>query len=77
VLLAVEDTGAGMNARTRDQALDDFYTTKANGSGLGLPFVRRVAEAHGGECRCSARRGVGRQSASSFHCRARTVATNP
>jgi signal transduction histidine kinase len=59
VLLAVEDTGAGMNARTRDQALDDFYTTKANGSGLGLPFVRRVAEAHGGEVHLLSTEGVG------------------
>lgn len=48
VTLDVEDDGSGMDARTRDQAFDDFYTTKATGTGLGLAFVRRVVEAHDG-----------------------------
>jgi signal transduction histidine kinase len=48
VLLSVEDTGVGMSPRTRERAFDGFFTTKAQGSGLGLAFVRRVAEAHGG-----------------------------
>jgi signal transduction histidine kinase len=49
VLLTCEDTGEGMDARTQERAFDDFFTTKALGSGLGLAFVRRVVEAHGGE----------------------------
>lgn len=49
--LKVEDEGEGMDARQLEQACDDFYTTKSQGSGLGLAFVRRVAEAHGGELR--------------------------
>ena len=57
VMLSVEDTGVGMSARTRERALDDFYTTKATGSGLGLAFVRRVAEAHGGEVSLSSKEG--------------------
>jgi signal transduction histidine kinase len=59
VVLTVEDTGVGMSARTRERALDDFYTTKATGSGLGLAFVRRVAEAHGGDVSLSSREGAG------------------
>jgi signal transduction histidine kinase len=51
VRLAVEDSGAGMDARQRERAFDDFFTTKAEGSGLGLPFARRVVEAHGGTVR--------------------------
>jgi signal transduction histidine kinase len=45
----VTDTGEGMDARQAERAFDDFYTTKATGSGLGLAFVRRVALAHGGD----------------------------
>ena len=59
VELSVEDAGVGMSARTLAQALDDFFTTKARGSGLGLAFVRRVAEAHGGEVSLISREGVG------------------
>jgi two-component system, NtrC family, sensor histidine kinase HydH len=48
VTVAVSDTGCGMDARTQERALKEFYTTKPAGSGLGLAFVRRVAEAHRG-----------------------------
>jgi two-component system, NtrC family, sensor histidine kinase HydH len=59
VVLCVEDTGEGMDARTRERAFDEFYTTKATGSGLGLAFVRRVVEAHGGEVSLTSREGHG------------------
>jgi two-component system, NtrC family, sensor histidine kinase HydH len=48
VTVSVSDTGCGMDARTQERALKEFYTTKPAGSGLGLAFVRRVAEAHRG-----------------------------
>lgn len=59
VVLSVEDTGEGMDARTRERAFDEFFTTKASGSGLGLAFVRRVVEAHGGEVALTSREGRG------------------
>ncbi len=59
VAVEVEDTGEGMDARTRERAFDDFYTTKASGSGLGLAFVRRVVEAHGGQVALTSREGHG------------------
>jgi signal transduction histidine kinase len=59
VVLCVEDTGEGMDARTRERAFDDFYTTKATGSGMGLAFVRRVVEAHGGQVALTGREGRG------------------
>lgn len=48
IRLSVVDDGVGMDPRTRERALDDFFTTKAEGSGLGLAFATRVARAHGG-----------------------------
>lgn len=59
VELSVTDQGPGMDARTRERATEDFFTTKANGSGLGLAFARRVAEAHGGELSIESRPGEG------------------
>lgn len=42
------DTGAGMAADVAARVFEPFYTTKPGGSGLGLPTVRKIAEAHGG-----------------------------
>jgi signal transduction histidine kinase len=42
VRLVVADTGSGMDAATQARIFDDFYTTKPNGSGLGLSIVRRL-----------------------------------
>ncbi len=42
VTLTVADDGAGMTEETQRRIFDDFYTTKPNGSGLGLSIVRRI-----------------------------------
>lgn len=59
VVVRVADTGAGMDARTQERVFDEFFTTKATGSGLGLPFVLRVAEAHGGSVSLTSKEGRG------------------
>jgi len=46
--LEVADSGPGIDPRFLEHVADDFFTTKTDGSGLGLAFVRRVAVAHGG-----------------------------
>ncbi len=50
VLLAVRDTGTGMDEATRARAFDPFFTTKATGqgSGLGLTMVHNTMHSHDG-----------------------------
>jgi signal transduction histidine kinase len=45
----VIDTGNGIDASARARIFDPFFTTTAAGTGLGLPLVKRVVDAHGGE----------------------------
>lgn len=59
VVISVVDEGQGMDARVLERALEDFFTTKPEGSGLGLAFVRRVLEAHGGTVKLTSRPGKG------------------
>lgn len=47
-VILVTDTGAGMDARTLRDAFTPFFTTKENGSGLGLFVARKIVEANGG-----------------------------
>jgi signal transduction histidine kinase len=59
VEVSISDTGKGMDARVAENAFAEFYTTKTTGSGLGLAFVRRVAEAHGGQASLTSVEGKG------------------
>lgn len=46
VILQVIDNGPGMPEAVRRKLFDVFFSTKPNGSGLGLPTVRKIVEAH-------------------------------
>jgi PAS domain S-box-containing protein len=48
VLVAVEDSGPGMQESNLQRIFDAFYTTKADGLGLGLSICRSIVDAHGG-----------------------------
>lgn len=57
--IEVRDRGPGMSELIMSQALLPFYSTKRNGTGLGLVLVREIAEAHGGHIRLGNREGGG------------------
>jgi two-component system sensor histidine kinase HydH len=59
LVIRVSDRGAGMDARQRERAFEDFFTTKATGSGLGLAFTKRVMIAHGGDVTLQSEAGRG------------------
>lgn len=48
VEITVRDTGPGIPEALRERIFEPFYSTKPNGTGLGLPLVREIADAHGG-----------------------------
>ena len=48
VLIAVRDTGPGLDPKALDRLFDAFYTTKPRGLGVGLAISRSIVEAHGG-----------------------------
>ena len=56
---SVEDTGCGIDDETRARMFDLFFTTKANGTGLGMPIARSVVDRHGGRLDIDSEPGVG------------------
>jgi two-component system, sensor histidine kinase FlrB len=49
ICLTVSDNGHGIPAEIRNRLFDPFFTTRPQGTGLGLAVVKAVAEAHGGD----------------------------
>jgi signal transduction histidine kinase len=48
IRVTTEDDGAGMEQSVLARVFEPFYTTKARGTGLGLPICKRIVEAHDG-----------------------------
>ena len=48
VLVAVRDSGPGIDTMHLERVFEAFYTTKSSGLGMGLPICRSIIDAHGG-----------------------------
>jgi signal transduction histidine kinase len=57
--ISVSDTGTGIPENIMETLWKPMQTTKAKGMGLGLPIVKRIVEAHGGEISVKTRPGEG------------------
>jgi signal transduction histidine kinase len=59
VRVVVSDTGGGISAEDLEHVFDPFFSTKADGTGLGLPIARQIAAAHGGSLKIESVAGEG------------------
>ena len=48
LLVAVRDSGPGIDPSHLERVFDAFYTTKSSGMGMGLSICRSIVDAHGG-----------------------------
>lgn len=59
VFLSVKDDGVGIEAGELDSIFNPFFSKKAEGMGLGLAYVRKVVEEHGGRITVQSKKGKG------------------
>jgi signal transduction histidine kinase len=73
LLLSVSDTGVGLPTEKMEQIFSAFFTTKSQGSGMGLAISRSIVESHGGRLWATANDGRG----ATFHFTLPTEVTKP
>ncbi|WP_246014483.1 two-component system sensor histidine kinase NtrB [Paenibacillus rhizophilus] len=75
VELLVKDTGCGMSEMELEKLFVPFFTTKDQGTGLGLPLCLSIVERHGGTISVDSRTGAGTVFTVSFPYEAQEKAT--
>jgi signal transduction histidine kinase len=59
LLISVSDSGIGIAPDQADRIFEAFFTTKPQGTGMGLSISRKIIESHGGRLWASANAGRG------------------
>ncbi|MDO9565946.1 MAG: ATP-binding protein [Candidatus Desulfaltia sp.] len=57
--ILISDNGCGIEAKDQDKVFEPFYTTKKNGTGLGMAIVNRIVESHMGKITIKSKPGKG------------------
>jgi len=56
---SISDTGVGMHPEEQDRVFEFYYTTKEDGTGMGLPIALKIIKDHGGDIDLESRIGLG------------------
>jgi signal transduction histidine kinase len=59
ILVSVSDTGMGLPPEQTEQIFNTFFTSKSQGTGMGLPISRSIIESHGGRLWATSNSGPG------------------
>lgn len=59
VVISVIDRGVGMSPETKRRLFEAFYTTKRNGTGLGMMITQEIVKKHGGKIEVESEEGMG------------------
>jgi len=59
VTITIKDSGCGMSVEDREKLFEPFYTTKANGTGLGLFISHKIVHKFGGKLSVNSKQGKG------------------
>lgn len=62
VRIILDDTGSGISPAAAEKLFRPFFTTKTNGTGLGLVVCKKIVEAHGGKITLTGRPGAGTEA---------------
>ncbi len=57
--ICIKDQGCGISTEQLSKIFEPFHTTKSYGTGLGLPIVKRIMDAHGGSLSIDSKEGAG------------------
>ena len=77
VVIELSDSGPGIPASVREKVFQPFFTTKEEGSGLGLSITTRIVEEHGGRVEIKSEEGEGATFVITLPVKEADIAFNP